>query len=94
VMAEAFRDPEVIALLQDRLSSGPLAEAIRRIVERAVDRGELPPVDLPHRVTLLPLDLVRGQAIFYGSPISDEAITGLVDEVYLPLLRGLGTMAP
>ncbi|HET9139946.1 TetR/AcrR family transcriptional regulator [Actinophytocola sp.] len=91
VMAEAFRDPEVIAILQEQLRSTPLAEAITRIVHRAADRGELPPTTLPDRAARLPLDLVRGEAILRTGPITDETITGIVDEIYLPLLRGLGT---
>jgi AcrR family transcriptional regulator len=89
VMGEAFRDPEVLDLLKAQLRSAPLTEAITRIVSRAIERGELPPTPLPARATRLPLDLVRGEAILEGSPISDEDITGMVDEIYLPLLRGL-----
>jgi AcrR family transcriptional regulator len=91
VMAEAFRDPEVIGLLQKRIDSAPLAEGLRRIVGRAIARGELPPVDLPRRATRLPLDLIRNEAMTCGSPLSEEAVTELVDDVYLPLLRGLSS---
>jgi len=90
VMGEAFRHPEVIALLQERLKTAPLAEGVRTIVRRAVDRGELPPTGLPQRATRIPLDLIRNEAMVFGAPVSDEAIAELVDDVYLPLLRGLG----
>ncbi len=90
VMGEAFRHPEVIALLQERLKTAPLAAGVHTIVGRAVDRGELSPIDnLPPRVTRVPLDLIRNEAMVFGAPIPEEAITELVDDVYLPLLRGL-----
>ena len=89
VMGEAFRHPEVIALLQERLKTAPLSEGVRTIVRRAVERGELSPVELPQRATRIPLDLVRNEAMLFGVPVSEEAIDELVDDVYLPLLRGL-----
>ena len=50
VMAEAFKHPEVQALLRERLDSAPLTKSMWRIVDNAVARGELPPVHLPRRV--------------------------------------------
>ncbi|GAB3003998.1 TetR/AcrR family transcriptional regulator [Amycolatopsis acidiphila] len=91
VMAEAFRDPEVTALLQQRINSAPLAEGLRRIVARAAERGELPPLDLPRRAVRLPLDLIRNEAMICGSRLPEDAVTELVDDVYLPLLHGLGS---
>lgn len=89
VMGEAFRHPEVAGLLRKRLETAPLGDVVRRIVERAVARGELPPVAMTSRATRLPLDLVRGESLFTGNPVSEETIAALVDDVYLPLLRGL-----
>ncbi len=89
VMGEAFRHPEVQALLRERLDSAPLNDTMSTIVGNAVARGELPRVDLPHRVLRLPLDLIRAEAILCGSPVSDEVLGQMVDDVYLPLLRGL-----
>jgi hypothetical protein len=88
VMAEAFKHPEVQTLLRDRLDSAPLTESLSRIVDAAVSRGELRPVVLTRRVQRLPLDLIRAEAILCGSPLSDETIAALVDEVFMPLLRG------
>ncbi|HEV2779414.1 MAG TPA: TetR/AcrR family transcriptional regulator [Actinophytocola sp.] len=89
VMGEAFRHPEITALLRERLKTAPLNDAIRSIVGRAVERGELPPVDVPPRASQVPVDLIRNEAIMFGAPISEQTIIELVDEVYLPLLRGL-----
>ncbi|HVW44723.1 MAG TPA: TetR/AcrR family transcriptional regulator [Amycolatopsis sp.] len=89
VMGEAFRHPEVAQLLRERLRSAPLGGALSKILARAADRGELPPVDLPARVTRIPIDLIRNEAILGGAPVTDATISELVDDVYLPLLRGL-----
>lgn len=89
VMGEAFRHPEVTALLRERLDSSPLTHAMWRIVDRAVERGELPPVHLTPRVIRLPLDLIRSEAITCGAPIADDTILALVEDVYLPLLKGI-----
>ncbi|WP_158839610.1 TetR/AcrR family transcriptional regulator [Saccharothrix deserti] len=94
VMGEAFRHPEVAALLGDRLTRpSPLTSAMETIIGNAVARAELPPVDPPHRVKRLPLDLIRNESITScGTPLSDEALASLVDDVYVPLLRGLATV--
>lgn len=88
VMSEAFHDPEVIALLTERLRSAPLSAPVTRIVERAVARGELAPVTLTARAARLPLDLVRAESMLCR-PVSPAVVDELVDEVYLPVLRGL-----
>jgi hypothetical protein len=89
VMSEAFRHPEVTELMREWLKASPLSEAVRTIVRRAVDRGEMPPVHLPLRATRLPLELIRSESMLYCAPITDERIAEIVDDVYLPLLRGL-----
>jgi len=91
VMGEAFRHPEIASLLRDRLDSAPLSKAVWTIVDRAVDRGELAPVHLPPRVLRLPLDLIRGESIMCGTPLPERTINQFVDDVYVPLLRGLAT---
>ncbi|MEV0680044.1 TetR/AcrR family transcriptional regulator [Actinosynnema sp. NPDC050436] len=95
VMSETFRHPEVAELLRSRLTQpSPLTEAVRLVVDRAVERGELPPLEVPHRALRAPLDLVRNEYITCGQSLGDETIAELVDDVYLPLLRGLGVVDP
>ena len=91
VMGEAFRHPEVAALLHERLKAAPLAEVVRTIVGRAVERGELPPVELPARAGRLPLDMIRNETMLYGGPVDEATLAEFVDDVYLPLLHGLAT---
>jgi AcrR family transcriptional regulator len=89
VMAETFKHPEVQALLRERMDSAPLTLALQRILDNAVARGELRAVALPPMAVRLPLNLIRAEVIFCGMPMPDEVVEAMVDDVYLPLLRGL-----
>lgn len=91
VMSEVFQHPEVAELLRARLASSPLADALRAILQHATERGELPPVELTPRATRLPIDLIRNEALLNCNPVSEASVTELVDEIYLPLLRGLAS---
>ncbi|GAA2685175.1 MULTISPECIES: TetR/AcrR family transcriptional regulator [Actinosynnema] len=87
---EAFHNPEVIVLVSDKLlCPSPLRHALDGVVERAVDRGELPPVELPERVKRVPLDLIRSESLTRCGPLSRRVLEELVDDVFLPLLHGL-----
>ncbi|KAA9151063.1 TetR/AcrR family transcriptional regulator [Amycolatopsis acidicola] len=94
VLGEAFRHPEVTALLREQLRTSPLTDTIRAVVRNATARGELPEVEISRRVAMVPLDLIRNETITWGGPLSRETIEELVDEVYLPLLRGLAPKSP
>jgi AcrR family transcriptional regulator len=91
VMAEAFKHPEVQSLLRERIDSAPLTSAIQTVVDNAAERGEIRPVILPKMAARLPLDLIRSEAIVRGAPITDDTIATMVDDVYLPLLKGLAS---
>ncbi|WHT22463.1 TetR/AcrR family transcriptional regulator [Crossiella sp. CA-258035] len=93
VMGETFRHPEVTALLRQRLNSSPLAETMTTIVRNAAERGELAPVELTPRVLRLPIDLFRADMLLCGGTVPAETIASMVDEIYLPLLRGLAVSA-
>jgi AcrR family transcriptional regulator len=90
VMAEAFRHPEVITALRERMDNKPLTTSIETIVENAVARGELKPVTVPARAMRLPADMIRAEAMMSGpGPLPAETIARMVDEIYIPLLKGL-----
>lgn len=91
VMGEAFRHPEVAGVLRDQLrEASPLSGAIEQLVGRAVERGEFPPVEVPPRAARLPLELIRSElGLCENTVLSPESISEIVDEIYLPLLRGL-----
>jgi AcrR family transcriptional regulator len=89
VMSEAFKHPEVQELLRERMDSAPLTRSVRTVVDSAVARGELEPVALPTRALRLPLDLIRSEAMSCSGPVADDVLAAMVDDVYLPLLKGL-----
>lgn len=86
---ETFRDPDVLALLRAQLANSSPWSSVAALVARAVARGELPPVRLSARVVALPLDLIRTEAVLYHREITERTIEEIVDDVFLPLLRGL-----
>jgi AcrR family transcriptional regulator len=89
VMAEAFKHPEVQELLRERMDASPLSGSLLAVVDKAVARGEIRPVRLPPRALRLPLDLIRSEAVSGGSPVPEDVVGAMVDDVYLPLLKGL-----
>ncbi|MCX8477109.1 MAG: TetR/AcrR family transcriptional regulator [Sphingomonas sp.] len=63
--------------------------ALDRVIERAVLRGEIDARRLTPRVLRIPLSLVLHDVIVTGRQISDEAIAEIVDQVFLPLVAPL-----
>ncbi|MBR7825686.1 TetR/AcrR family transcriptional regulator [Actinospica sp. MGRD01-02] len=85
LIADLMNDPEFARLVRERVrTAGP--GAIRLVLQRAVDRGELGPWLLDSRRVTVATDLLRNHYLLYGAPIPDDVITGIVDDVYLPLL--------
>ncbi|MBM2619845.1 TetR/AcrR family transcriptional regulator [Actinoplanes sp. LDG1-06] len=71
--------------LRDRLRRpGPLGFEV--IVARAVARGDLPDEPRSRRVVNLPFDLLRNEMLMTMRPVSEQAITEIIDDVWLPLL--------
>ncbi|MGW7517916.1 TetR/AcrR family transcriptional regulator [Streptomyces sp. NPDC054796] len=88
-LADYFRDTGTgFAELRDALLAltPNRAAPFETIVARAVARGELPDVPRPPRVVNLPFDLLRHDMLMTMRPVSDESITEIVDEAWLPLL--------
>ncbi|NIH81993.1 TetR/AcrR family transcriptional regulator [Amycolatopsis viridis] len=89
LMTETFRDPEVYGLLLRQIAASRQRPTLEILVRRAVERGEIPPVELTPRVAEVPLDLLRAESIFHHHDVGEQVITEIIDEVFLPLLRGL-----
>lgn len=68
---------------------GDRGQAMAKIVQRAVDRGELP-AGPPSRVIELPFDLLRHEALMNLGGLSDETLVEIVDAIFLPLARIYG----
>ncbi|AXB42252.1 TetR/AcrR family transcriptional regulator [Amycolatopsis albispora] len=86
---ETFRDPEVFALLRKQIAKAAPGHALAALIGWAVERGEIAEPRLSPRVLALPLDLIRADAVLYGRQVTDARITEIVDDIFLPLLRGL-----
>ncbi|MFG2718958.1 TetR/AcrR family transcriptional regulator [Streptomyces sp. NPDC048416] len=86
LLAEMTRDRELAELIRQRIHT-VRPSTVMIILERAVERGEVEPWVLTSRRATVATDLLRNQFLLFGSPVTDEVITDIVDDVYLPLLR-------
>ena len=87
LITETFREPDVFEHLRRRLAQDQTPELIRPFLTRAVERGELSTDQCGDRVLRVPVDLLRSETLLNGVMIDDAAITEIVDEVALPLLK-------
>lgn len=83
-VGEALRDRSGSIDLRAR-SHGRGARAMRVLVARAVDRGELGAIELTDQQAAVGHTLVRHQFLWQGE-VTDTAIAAIVDEVVVPLL--------
>ncbi|MFF5261780.1 TetR/AcrR family transcriptional regulator [Actinomadura viridis] len=91
LMAAAGGAPALLGRLQDE-SADYAASLWLTVLGRAVARGEAPPEALHPRVATLPVVMLRNEFVTRGVPVApDSALVEIVDEVYLPLVRGRGT---
>jgi hypothetical protein len=59
------------------------------ILDRAVARGEADPHRITPRVRTVTFDLFRHDVFMTLKPLTDQDILGIVDEIFLPLVRPL-----
>lgn len=90
VIADHFRETgQPPSALRGRLLAGP-PTAMKRILDRAVERGEISPGILGTRVASLPVDLVRHDLIMTQAAVPDATLIEIVDNIFLPLARAHG----
>ena len=82
------RDLTDAANLNDMRKELTDGEPMRSILKRGVDRGEIDPARLTPRNIALPTDLARNEILMTLRPLSDEVIREIVEDVFLPLVRG------
>ena len=83
-------DPQLLTLLREGASDGGSSMWLT-VLGRAVARGESPPESLHPRVATVAIVLLRNEFITSGTPtVPDSVLVEIVDEVYLPLVRGRG----
>jgi len=76
---------------------GGTSQKMRKILDTARARGEIGPGPLPSRVVLLPVVMLRHDALFRHL-FDPASVTDMIDSVYLPLVKAVstptGTSAP
>jgi AcrR family transcriptional regulator len=93
LLAGARDDPQLLAQIQEHSADAGSA-AWLAILARAVARGEAPAEALHLRVATAAIVLLRNEFIVRGYPtVPDDVLIEIVDEVYLPLIRGRGASA-
>lgn len=88
LLAGARDDPELLAQIHENSADAQSAEWLS-IISRAVSRGEAPGAALHPRVATVAVALLRNEYVVRGYPaVPDEVLVEIVDEIYLPLIRG------
>ncbi len=70
-------------------TAGKLSIAMTTILRNAEARGEINLQKISPRVAQLPFDLFRFELITSYKPVSDQAISEIVDDIFMPLIRNL-----
>lgn len=89
LLAESARDPGLFRLVRSELLEAAHHGPTAALLERAVARGEVDAARVTDRRTGLPVDLLRNELLVHGA-ITEEAITEIVDEIFLPLVCPVG----
>ncbi|MFI7205980.1 TetR/AcrR family transcriptional regulator [Micromonospora aurantiaca (nom. illeg.)] len=91
LLAAAADDPEMLTLMRERSGADTMDRAWIGMLERAAARGQAPAAAVRHRVATVPMMLLRAEYAMRGVPsVPDEVLVEIVDEVFLPLVRGRG----
>jgi AcrR family transcriptional regulator len=91
LLSAAADEPALLELLRAQAGGGAMNAAWFALLGRAVARGEAPPEAVQPRVAALPMMLLRGEYALRGVPaVADEVLVEIIDEIFLPLVRGRG----
>jgi len=66
---------------------GDRPTVMQAVIERAIARGEADAGRISPRIAELPADLVRQRIMMTLKPVPKSEIEGIVDEIFLPLVR-------
>ncbi|MGW6511006.1 TetR/AcrR family transcriptional regulator [Streptomyces niveus] len=92
LLSAAGDAPDLLTLLREQAGGSGTDGAWLTLLERAVARGEAAAGAVHPRVASVPMTLLRGEYALRGLPeVPDELLTEIVDEVFLPLVRGRAT---
>lgn len=91
LLAAAADEPALVELLREQAGGDAMNAAWFGLLGRAVARGEAPPEAVHPRVAALPMTLIRGEYAVRGAArLPDPVLVEIVDEIFLPLVRGRG----
>ena len=91
LLGSAGDDPQLLAQLREQTTDAGSGTWLT-VLGRAVARGEAVPEALHPRVATVAVVLLRNEYITRGTPVvPDQVLVEIVDEVYLPLIRGRGS---
>lgn len=62
------------------------SSSLQKVLDRAVERGEVDPAKLTPRVVSVPFDLYRHELMMTLKAVPDDVARAIVDEVFLPLV--------
>jgi AcrR family transcriptional regulator len=85
LMAETLTDPDRTAGVRPSMFTSR-NRIMREILDRAAARGEIRPAAITPQIVGLAPGLVDYHFLIHGAPIPDDVLTGIVDNILLPLL--------
>ena len=88
LVGDALRDPELHGELR-RYTRGRSGAALRDVLRRAGQRGELTPDAITPRQLEAGMSVLRFHFLVNGAPVADTVVVEIVDEVVLPLFRAV-----
>lgn len=89
LLADFEDDPERVREIREQLGRASVGPWLT-ILARAAARGEVGPAALTPRVATVAVDLLRNEYALNGlTAVPDSTLVEIVDQVYLPLVRGL-----
>lgn len=65
---------------------GQRGSAVEKVVNRAVERGEIDPARLTPRIIELPFALFRQEKMMTLKPVPDHVLRQIVDDIFIPLV--------
>jgi AcrR family transcriptional regulator len=86
LLAETIGNPELMEVFQSRFID-PGVELFLDALRRGVARGEVRTSALTSRIASVGPDLLRQYFLLHRSPVPDQVLIEIVDEVVLPLVR-------
>jgi len=76
-----------LPMIRRREPESELMKRMRTILKNAEKRGEVKLEKIKPRIILLPMDLFRYEMVITQEPITEETLTEIVDDIFMPLVR-------